>query len=563
MLKEIRIRNFAIVEDCTLRFSDGMTAFTGETGAGKSLLFDAVTLLLGAKAPFRGVRNGAASAEVEGVLDLSKDAHRRETANELGFETEADEGHLLVIRREIAASGEASRNRVWIQGKAATRSQLNSLLGDWVEISGQHEFLKLNREAHLLSLIDTFGGLEAEADAYRDIWNEWRHAGEELEALEQAGGSRNERLDYLRFQVSELEKAGVSAELSQEEEKLTLKQRELANRERVTQSLALVREALDGDSAEGALPLVQRALRELRLLESIGEDYANLVTLLQEAEALLEEASSRTGRLSAAVDGEPEALESLEARLSQIQKLKRKYGCGADELGARLEDLRQELTRLESLEDNIARLKAEADKALALAETAARKLHKRRTEAATELAERWQKDIRQLGMKKARIDLQTEVGELAASGHTRVSALFSGNEGETPRTLGKVASGGELSRILLALKNVIAGRSEIAVYLFDEVDAGIGGETAHAVADRLRSISRNNQVLVVTHLPQVAATADTQVRIRKFTEKGRTRTVAEKVERDERLDELARMLGASGSQTARKLAKELLGRTAG
>jgi len=565
MLRELRIRNFAIVEDADLELKKGMTAFTGETGAGKSLLLDAITVLLGAKARGELVRSGAKSAEVEGVFDLSKDLAKRTLASELGFEIDADDGFRLIVRREIAAN-DPSRNRIWIQGRSVTRAQLQALLGDWVEVSGQHEFLKLNREDFVLALIDQYGGLKEEARAFGGSYSQLLALRKELEALETFEGNREARTDFLRYQMEELEKAGISAESHTEEEKLNALRSRLGNLGKIRNALDVATLCLEGTEGDdqatgtrGIVSLFQTMARELRPFQTLDEGFAKLLSGLEMAETSVLELRETIREILISLEADPEALELAESRLSLMNRLKRKYHRDLPGLFDLLGESRRELEGLAGGDARRDRTREEVRTREEKLFKQARTLHGRREDAASTLTGKWQKDLAFLGMKNARLQLALSLlVELSPRGLTKVEALFSANPGETLKSISKVASGGELSRILLSLKHIISGRSEVGVYLFDEVDAGIGGETAHAVGERLRRIAEDNQVLVVTHLAQVAAKAHEQIRIEKRSEKGRVTTVAERLTAVEREKEVARMLGATGSQAALKLARELL-----
>ncbi len=565
MLSELRIRNFALVEDATLSLDTGMSAFTGETGAGKSLLLDAISLLLGSKARSDLVRHGARSAEVEGVFDLSRDLGKREWAQAMGFEVDPNEGSQLIVRRELS-SEDVGKNRIWIQGKAATRAQLQKLLGDWVEVSGQHEFLRLHREDFFLKLIDQYAVLEDEVDSFKLVFEEYRSLQTQLEERLREESDRFKRTDYLRFQIEELERAGVGPNSREDEEKLMALRNRLGSVEKIR---ALCRQALlqlegsesDENPQAGIYTLFQALSRELRPFTALDPDFERL---LQEVEAVLESAQNigeRFSKISQDLDADPEALESAELKLSALKRLKRKYALETESLTELLLSSQSELLALENSHSTVEVLEARQGALDMELKQRATRLHGKRTEAALSLQKTWLKDLETLGMKKARLEIHVEkTAEFKSSGSTKAEAFFSANPGELPKSLAKVASGGELSRLLLSLKSLVAGRSEVGVYLFDEVDAGIGGETAHAVGARLRMISIDNQVLVVTHLAQVAAAAHAQFKIEKRIEKGRTKTFVQKLNSKDRPQELARMLGGSESKAARNLARELLQR---
>lgn len=562
MLTELRVRNFAIVEDGALVLGRGMTTFTGETGAGKSLLLDAITLLLGAKARSNLVRFGANHAEVEGVFDVSRDPSALKKADELGFRFEEGQEGLLIVRREISATD--GKNRIWIQGRSATRAQLQELLGDWVEISGQHEFLRLGREDYVLGVVDQFGGLREEVRDFSEAFREFEAVRAELAELEALETQSAARLDFLQFQVEEFEKAGITADVPAEEERLASLRARLGSVEKIRVALAASRNLLEGDDSgdnPGVLLALGKVIKELRPLDAYGEAFAAAFKSATEAEGAVTDLADRVARLANSLEADPEALETAEEKLSQLNRLKRKYNTDAQGLVEVVEKARAELAAVQGAGPRLVALREDAMRRRKSLEASAHALHARREQAARTMGTQWEADLRVLGMKQARFDLRVEkLDAFRASGSSRVRALFSANAGQPPAPLEQVASGGELSRIMLALKHIVAGRSEIGVYLFDEVDSGIGGETAHAVAARLRKIAHDNQVLVVTHLAQVAAYGHTQFRISKVTEQGKTRTLVQPLPESARPGEIARMLGGSESKAGLELAREMLGR---
>jgi DNA repair protein RecN (Recombination protein N) len=566
MLYELRVKNFAIVEDGSLDLGEGLTAFTGETGAGKSLLLDAITLLLGAKAKSDLVRSGAKTAEVEGVFDLSSDPEKVGLVEEMGFTFDEESRGTLLVRREISAQD--SKNRIWIQGRSATRSQLQELLGDWVEVSGQHEFLRLNKDTYVLGLIDQYGGLRAETHEFGRTFSKLQEAKKKLAEAEQNESHRESRLDYLKFQLDEFEKAGITGEAPAEEERLVALRNRLGSLEKVSAAGRGVQFLLDGgdgiDPRVGGVSVIlslQAILRELRPFANFGEDFQRALTLAETASLELHELSRCMDRIMTSLEADPAELESAESRLSQITRLKRKYSVDTEALVALQKQTQTEYEALSSNELRMSELRQEVSRISEQASRDALRLHERRVHSAGALAVNWEKDIRMLGLAKARLELKLEMADdFGPTGATLVQELFSANPGENPKSLAKVASGGELSRIMLALKNQVASRSEIGVYLFDEVDAGIGGETAQIVGARLRQLGRENQVLVVTHLAQIASKAHSHFRIQKNTENGRTRTQISHLEKSDREIEIARMLGDTGSKAAQSLARELLKR---
>ncbi|MEO5669036.1 MAG: DNA repair protein RecN [Bdellovibrionota bacterium] len=566
MLVELRVKNFAIVEDGTLEFSQGMTAFTGETGAGKSLLFDAITLLLGAKAKSDLVRTGCTNAEVEGVFNLAHAPDQRQRLEDLGFEIDPSDGSLLLVRREFSAS-DVSKNRIWIQGMAATRKQLQEVLGDLVEISGQHEFLKLGREDFLLALVDQYGGLKADVLDFEKLFSQTQTLKAELRGIEERVGQRDTRIDFLKFQIEEFEKAGITPGLEESEREWVALRNRLGSLEKLRLALEKSIVAFDGSegsgdtSIPGALAEISLVGRELRAFENVGSEFKTLLEGAEDLQSRAEDLSYRLRQALSSLEADPQALDEAETRLSHVTRLKRKYAVDTEALVALMRDYQAEIVRLDRSEENIAELRERVATAAKRLGECAMKLHERRQKAATEMQKLWERDIRLLGMPQAELKVEAEkLAEERSRGCTRIQVLFSANPGERLSPVGKVASGGELSRIMLALKNIVAGRSEVGVYLFDEVDAGIGGETAQRVAERLQHIARDNQVLVVTHLASIAAYATSQFLIAKETLKGRTRTQIRALSATERPREVARMLGESQSKAALQLAEELLAR---
>ncbi len=565
MLKEIHIRNWALVEDVSLSLESGFVSFTGETGAGKSLLVDAISLLIGAKAETDKVRSGSKSAEIEGVFDLSKNSALIETLNDAGFEVNAEDGHKLIVRREISST-DASRNRIWIQGRAATRSQLSQYLSPWVEVSGQHEFLKLNNENYLLKIIDNFGGLTEELAEYNEAFELYNHFKKELEEIEKSEMTRSARIDFLKFQIEELEKAGIESKNSSSEADLEKIKARLGNIEKLKNICTRLRNWVQGaESSEtnsatwGLVELSQKIVRELRVHQNLGDDFHRALEISESLVTQIDLLESEIAKIENSLEVNPSELENAAQKLSLIQRLKRKHNCEYDRLVKMQADWTAELGALENMDSRKAHLVAEFSALQKNILLRSEKLHKRRSESAREMTQRWSKDIRELGLEKSQISVETiKLEGFGPRGTTRIQIQFSANPGEIPKNLAKVASGGELSRILLALKNLVAGRSEIGVYLFDEIDSGIGGNAALKVAKRLRKLSQANQVLVVTHMASIAAFSHQQFLISKNTQKGRTRTFVSPLDHVGRESEIARMLGGENIDAAQNFARELL-----
>ncbi|HVJ65588.1 MAG TPA: DNA repair protein RecN [Bdellovibrionota bacterium] len=558
MIRQIRVANFAIVEDGTIVLDAGMTCFTGETGAGKTLLLEAIGLLLGAKASSELVREGAEFAEVEGLFELGDQPQRLASLEAMGFDAE-DGGADLVIRREIAGSN-TKKNRIWIQGKIATRKQLHEILGDWIEVSGQHEFLKLANADYLLGTLDQFAGLRDEAARFAQGYHNYSATRSELKRLIALKSEQDTKLDFFRFQVEELNRAGISDELPNQEAELIEMRNRLGSVEKIRETTGKGILLLEGDeSAPGALPQTQALVRELRGLDKFGAEFSDLLKLAEESETSLRELTREVGRLAVSVEADPEALEAAEEKLSQLSRLKRKHQRDTRGLVELRQDLMAQLRDLESSDERIGVIERALASQQKNLEQLSAKLFLRRRESAKTFAQKWQQGVQELGITHAILEFQVLRDEdFNEKGGMSVNVLFSANPGTKPLPLAKIASGGELSRLLLSLKHIVASKSEVGVYLFDEVDTGIGGKTAQVVGERLRLIASSNQVLVVSHLAQIAAHAHHHFSIEKSLHRGKMQTQIRKLASKERTLELARMLGDPESNSAQKLAREMI-----
>jgi DNA repair protein RecN (Recombination protein N) len=559
MLAQLRVKNFALVEDVTIDLKKGFTVFTGETGAGKSLLLDAITLLLGAKAHSSMVRTGAKSAEVEGVFFFSTDPKRKEKLKLQGFEFDEDDGGQLLVRREIS-SVENSRNRIWIQGKVATRSQLQTCLGDWVEISGQHEFLKLNQDGYILKVVDQYGQLKETVKEYQKYYFQNLELTEQIEHLLFEEKNKASRLDYLEFLLDEFKKAGVDSDFLTIEPTLEATREKLLNSDKIQKFVSQAQEIFcsegTSESIESLIKKFQKALTStpLRLetsqrLRELGE---SLNTQIFEVSQMLNE-------LDKEYLVSDESFESVEDQISKISRLKRKHLTDSAGLVQILKSANDEILFLKESESRLEELTAQRQVIVSQMELLSKKLTENRTKICQKLSSKWQESVRELGLEKAQISLVLQKNEtFGPFGVDSVQAFFSANPGQGPHLMSKIASGGELSRLMLGLKSLVANRSEIGVFLFDEIDTGIGGKAAQKVATKLSELSRDNQVLVVSHLASIAAAATEHFLISKQTQKNKTATVIEEVENEKRLEEIARMLGGTDTRAAKDLASELL-----
>ncbi|GIW40376.1 MAG: DNA repair protein RecN [Candidatus Binatia bacterium] len=555
MLKELRVRNFAIFEDTALEFEPGFNVLTGETGAGKTLLTRALSLACGEKASVEWIRTGCEEAFVEALFLL--DDRQRKVAAEAGLPAEAE----VLVRRQIARGG---RTRTHWNGTPVPLGLLERVARHLVQVHGQFEHTELlDTEQHreLLDRYARLGTLRAEMEAAYQVL---READERLRDLRRSARERSERAELLRFQLEELEKVdprpGEDAELEAERSVL-------AHAEQLLRGACEAEEILY--SGEGAVcERLGKIAFSLRDLARIDPRLAEAARLLEGAEAETREAAAVLRAYADGFDFDPEKKARVEERLFELRRLQKKYGKSLEEIVTLREAIREELHRMGSPEADPEKLERERNRLAERARGVAAELSRRRHEAARELERSILPELSALGMPRARFRVEIRPrtpseGDpfegLAVHGRDEIEFFFGANPGHEERPLRRVASGGELSRILLALRVLATEEDEKKglTLLFDEVDAGIGGKVAEAVGERLRRLGREGQVLCVTHLPQIAALADHHYAVRKVL--GKTRTTAEvrKLEGKERLTELSRMLGAENDDAARRFARRL------
>jgi DNA repair protein RecN (Recombination protein N) len=551
MLRELRISNFAIIDQMTLAFGAGLNVLTGETGAGKSIVTRAIGLLRGERAGVDLIRTDAEEAEIQGLFETPQAAA---TLAACGLPA-ADE---ILVRRVIGRSG---KGRVYVNGELASAGLLVRLGENLIHIYGQHEqSLLLNRDSHL-DFLDEFGRLGAARERMAAAYASYREAHDRLDELTRGDDARRQRLELLRFQVDELRAAAVAPG---EEKELSAERERRRHAEKLTVVYRQSEEALySGDYAvAGALGRVAAQLRDAARIDS---DLSGDVELLQQSIAQVEEVSISLRRAADRLEHDPERLEQIEERLALLSRLKRKYGCDADGLIDRLEEMDEELRRFDASDTDIESLRREVQTSEAAAWEVAHELTRKRREAARRLQTKLVDELAVLGMDGAvfQVAFAAPAGNgaaavLTASGADALEFHLSANPGEAPKPLARIASGGELSRIMLALKALSAGAGAVATMIFDEVDAGIGGAIAEAVGKRLHALGRTRQVLSITHLAQIAALADHHLAVEKRVAKGRTVSSARLLDREQRVREVARMLGGGEMAESEKYARRLL-----
>lgn len=533
MLITLRLKNFAVVEEAEVGFGAGLTVLTGETGAGKSILIDALSLLVGGRAEAEVIRAGADEAMVEGLFERTPTLGER--LAELGL---PDDGPEVSVRR---AFGRQGRGRVHVNGALVTVGVLQRLMKGQVDIAGQHEHMALLDAGQHLGLVDRFGevGESDELARYREAWERLREANARLQAL---GGDETQvaaRIDFLTFQLEEIERV---APRPGEDLALETERKRLASSERLRHSVGTAEELVstrDGSAVE----LLGRAVQLVGEAERFDPSLDKVREALLRSQAELDEASRGLSRYLSALDSDPRRLEEVDERLDAIRRLCRKHAAPLEGVLSKRTSLAAELDDLKHRAERRAEVEVERQKAEADARTAAKGVTVARRRSAQRLTEAVTEGLGRLSMARARFEVEFSEVPLSAWGADATQFLFSANAGDVLRPLAKVASGGEASRVMLAMKAALAGSDACVCSVFDEADAGIGGAVADVVGRLIKDISGHRQVLCITHLPQVAAHADAHLRIEKGEVKGRTRSVVQALEPGEaRTRELARML---------------------
>jgi DNA repair protein RecN (Recombination protein N) len=549
MLTTLRIKNLALVPDLTLELQTGFNVITGETGAGKSILIGALNLVLGDRADRSLIRSGSDSCSVEAVFDAKKlRAPLKTFLEENGLEP--CEENQLVLKRTFTSAG---TNRQFVNGSATTLNVL-ATIGEWlVDIHGPHDHQSLLHPAKQLAILDAFGGLEKEHEVFGKLIRRRAAIEAEKSALVVDEKTYAQQLDLLRFQVQDIEAARLQ---SGEDEEVEAKFNRASSAAKLLQ---LSQAALDllGENENSLLAQAGAVGRTLQELQRVDSGSAPLAELHGQAASALRELQSELARYAEKADVDPAQLQQLEARLDLLHSLKRKYGATLPEVIAFGTEAKVKLQSLESRDEELARLNSELQKLDAEILAAGKKLSAARKNVIPQLAKAVGKQLADLGFKQSKFDAAISAAEISSSGLDAIEFQFAPNLGEPVKPLRAIASSGEMARVMLALKTVLAAEDEIPVLIFDEVDANVGGETANAVGEKMKQIAVKRQVLCITHLPQVAAPADAHYVVTKQIRDGRTVSEIALLTKKERVTELARMLGGQ-SDAARKHAEALL-----
>ena len=550
MLKTLYLKNIALVDEAEIAFSEGLNVLSGETGAGKSVILDSIDFALGAKADKGMIRSGQSECSVRAEFTCEPEL-LRPVLEELDLE----ESDTLLIVRRLNADG---RGSLKVNGCPMTATMLRKLTSQLVDVHGQSEHFFLLKETNQLRLLDQIAGTERERAEVASLLKERRSYAEKLSSLGGDEGERERRADILRFQIDELENAALK---EGEEEELTALRTKYQNAEKILGGLKTVRDALLSDG--GASDAVNTAHRGLISIEKYG-DYAALSERLENALAEIEDIGETAESLAEELDIDEREAERVENRLDEIRSLKKKYGGSVEEALNFLTRAKEELQLLENSAEECEKLKALLESNAKKLYSACEALTKKRKEGAEGFTRRVTEELRTLNIPSARFEIafdpytEEDLPRANAEGLDRVKFLFSANAGEPVKELGKIISGGEMSRFMLAVKAQLSSIGTIGTYIFDEIDAGIGGKTARVVAEKFADIAKTTQIIAVSHLAQIAAFADRQFLIEKKEEGGRTYSRIRALKEEERAGELVRLLGGDRSETALRHAEELL-----
>jgi DNA repair protein RecN (Recombination protein N) len=553
MLQELRIKNLAIIDELNLSFSKGLNILTGETGAGKSIILNAVHLLLGDKATGELIRSAEEEASVEALFDISGNRRVKETLKEKvqGSESVDDEDSFL-IKRVISRSG---RGKAFINGNLATLGMLLEIGEELLSLCGQHEHQSLQRVETHIDILDGFGELTGLRGEFEENFQKLASLSEEVKRIREGEERRARERELMAFQSKEIE---VSGPRIGEEEALKEERGVLVHAKKLIEFADSSQEMLYGGEGS-AIERIQGILNQGREAVTIDLSLSHLLKDLEMALIQLEEVALALRDYSRRTEANPLRLEEIEGRLDEIERLKRKYGPTVDEVLRFKEKVDERLQSFASDEERLFQLERALTPLQREVTSLSERLSTGRKGAASELKKIAERELSSLGMKKIVFEVAIENGPLTSTGMDRVEFLVSPNVGEKIKPLAKIASGGELSRIMLAIKKILAKVGGKQVLIFDEVDSGIGGAIAEVVGRKLKEVSRHHQVICVTHLPQIASFADSHHCVRKGMKGGRTVTTVDELERDAVVEEVARMLGGvKVTDKTRAYAREMI-----
>lgn len=560
MLLELKVSNFAIIENLHVSFKEGLNIMSGETGAGKSVLLKSLSLLMGGKGSSDTIRTGATQATIEGSFDISSRPDIQKMLHDMGIE--ADE-NTLIVRRVLSAG---DKSKVYLNGSLNTLNSLRDIVAPMVELAGhsapliemtgQHENRNLMSKHYHLDLLDQYAGTWDKRLLFTEKFNRYHAIFAEIKKLESDAKQKAQRLDFLTYQRDEIAKLDLSPG---EDHELEVEVKKLKNSNRIGAFVDQAESALYTDD-DSAISRLNAILKKGLEISNVDPQIAAKLENLEQAKTLIDESIYDLRQYANKIDADPQRLEEAESRLSDLRKLQKKYGATVDDILKALMEMEIEISNLQNSESRVETLKKEASVILKELETLGADLHKRRQKGAELLADSVNAELLDLNMKGVTFHVMTEkLQELASTGLSDVEFLSQTSSKDAKRPLAKFASGGELSRILLSLKRVVGSSNQPRTYLFDEVDTGVSGETAEKVGRKLRTIAKGQQVVCVTHLPQVAAFGDIHFFIQKSPQKDSVSMVVSELKQKDRVQEIARLIsGEKISKTSLAHAEQLL-----
>lgn len=552
MLLELRIRNFAIIEELSLTFSKGLNVLTGETGTGKSIILNAVHLLLGDRGSEELIRSSEEEAAIEALFDISHHREIKEKIQQKAWASPDQEEDVFLIRRILSRSG---RGKVFLNENLVTLGTLSEIAEKLLSIYGQHEHQSLQRVETHGDILDEFGGLVGLRETFQEHFERFLSLSEEIKNIREEKEKRAKERELMAFQLKEIEASKISIG---EEEALKEERRILTHARKLIEFAQTFQERIC-EGEDSALERIQSILRWGREILHLDPSLSEAIKGLEASSIQLEETALVLRDYLKRIEIDPMRLEEVENRLEEIDRLKRKYGPTVEDVLRFKENVSEALKSFTSNEERLSQLEGILESVEGEVRALAQKLSLERKRVAKELKRLIEKELSSLGMKKTTFEVKIEEQPLSLKGKDRVEFLISPNIGEEVKPLAKIASGGELSRIMLAMKKILAKVGGRQVLIFDEVDSGIGGAIAEVVGRKLKELSKHHQVICVTHLPQIACFADTHYSVRKEIRGGRTVSVVDRLEGEAVIEEVARMLGGvKVTEKTRAHAKEML-----
>ena len=553
MLKTLSVWNFALIENVNVEFDEGLNILTGETGAGKSILIDALGVALGGRASSQYIRNGCEDLKVEAVFLVEPTDKVKNILSELEIDAEDEE---IIITRKITRSG---KNSIIVNGLHVTLTSLKKIGNALIDVHGQNENLALLKEGTPYNLIDSASNeIAAVLSDYQKLYRIWIAQKKALADKKKSAAENEQRLDMLRWQENEIAEANLT---SGEEEELEAEFRRLSNAEKIVENVEETCNLLNNEDDGNVLTALARISKNIEEIQRYDHSLSNLRKMVEEATINLNEVYSEIRSYGEQFDYSPNRIDELQDRLELIHRLKKKYGATIEEILDRHNKIKQELSSIENFDEDVEIMKQKILKFEAQARKRAETLTKVRKKSANNLSAAIEKELRQLGMKKAQFIIAVDpIEELSLNGSDEVEMLFSANAGEEVQSLSKVASGGELSRLALAIKTIDADRDDsAATMVFDEIDTGLGGLTANAVAECIAKVAKYKQVLCITHLAQIACMADVHISINKQVTDDHTNTAVYRLSDFDRVKEIARMAsGFYATPASMENAKEMI-----